>query len=117
MGRKVALTSMTLTDQTDAKEHSLKRQLILRFLWVFSFTALLGIAATVAGYRYMANQAGSQNADNTSAHLTNHLKQMLHEWEDEASRLKAQIEFSRMVHGNDPKRFLKLRAFFTVQNG
>jgi diguanylate cyclase (GGDEF)-like protein len=117
MGRKVALTSMTLTDQTDAKEHSLKRQLILRFLWVFSFTALLGIAATVAGYRYMANQAGSQNADNTSAHLTNHLKQMLHEWEDEASRLKAQIEFSRMVHGNDPKRFLKLRAFFTVQKG
>lgn len=93
----------------------LKRQLTLRFLLVFVCAAVLGAAAILAGYRYMQSDAQRKSADNTARYISQHLNGVLVGWESDAAKLKAQIDFTRMLHGNNPERWLKLHAFLAVQ--
>lgn len=95
----------------------LKRQLTLRFMLVFICAAVLGAAAVLAGYRYMQVDAQRKSADNTTQYVLQHLKDILQGWESDAAKLKAQIDFTRMLHDNDQKRWLKLHAFLAVQEG
>ena len=108
-------------DLRDAKslqpQHGLKRQLIFRFALVFLFAALLGGISTLIGYRMIANQSHRNIADDTAKHIVKQFGQTTLSWENYAFRLKSQIDFMRLLAGGDPKRWLKLHAYLTAQEG
>lgn len=117
MGGQDALEDMAMTKQTAAPQHGLRRQLISRFALVFACAVLLGGLGAVFGYRWISDQSHRQNADTTASHINKNFQQIRLAWEDDALKLKVQIDFMRLLSGHDPRRWLKLRAYLTVQEG
>lgn len=108
---------MTTPDQTTAPQSGLKRQIVVRFVVVFACAALLGSLGALFGYRMLSGQSNRHSADETATHIARHFKQIKQTWESDAIKLKAQIDFMRLLEGNDPNRWLKMHAYLTVQQG
>ena len=122
MGRQKTLSPVktpTLPAQksADHRSYGLKRQLVSRFAVVFLFAALIGALAALGGYRLITSETHRQNADNKAQHIQRHLHEIALEWENSAIKLKTQIDFMRLLAGDDPKRWLKLRAYLTALEG
>ena len=101
----------------DPRPYGLKRQLVSRFAVVFLFAALIGALAALGGYRLITSETHRQSADNMARHIQRHLHEIAQEWENGAIKLKTQIDFMRLMAGDDPKRWLKLRAYLTALEG
>lgn len=97
--------------------YNLRRQLIFRFSVVFLLATLIGAFATLTAYRQNVIESQRLSANLSAQHIQKHLNEITQEWQQDAIKLKNQIDFMRLLAGGDPKRWLKLHAYLTLQEG
>ncbi len=95
---------------------SLKRQASLRLVLALSVAMLLTVAAAFWFYSASFEKAAAQKIGNSVFHYATRIGQLEAEWEGEAVRLKARLEFARLLE--DPRtRWVNLNSYFIAQSG
>lgn len=95
---------------------SLKRQASLRLVMALSVAVVLTAAAAWWFYDASFEKAAAQKISGTVNHYATRIGQLEAEWEEEALRLKARLEFARLLE-NPQQRWVRLNSYFIAQSG
>lgn len=98
------------------KTLSLKHQAGVRL--VLALVVAMAVTVTTAFWYYSASfeKAAQQKNRDAVDHYTVRIGQLENEWEGEALRLKARLEFTRLLEDRDRRR-VKLSSYFIAQSG
>lgn len=96
--------------------NSLMRQASLRLVMALSVAVTLTAAAAWWFYDESFEKAAAQRIGNTVDHYATRIGQLEAEWEEEALRLKARLEFARLLE-NPQQRWIRLNSYFIAQSG
>jgi len=95
---------------------SLKRQASLRLVMALSVAVVLTAAAAWWFYDASFEKAAVQKISGTVDHYATRIGQLESEWEEEAVRLKARVELTRVLE-NPQQRWERLNSYFIAQSG
>lgn len=96
---------------------SLGRQLTWRFVLVFVMVALAGSLLVLTSYQTFIRSAQRESADATARHIGKSYAQMNANWLRNAEAIKTQIDFMRIFDDKQADHWLRLRAYFSAQEG
>lgn len=95
---------------------SLKRQASLRLVLALSVAMVLAAATALWFYNASFEKAAAQKLDHAVSHYAARIGQLEAEWEGVAVRLKARLEFSRILEDRQ-QRWVRLNSYFVAQSG
>ncbi len=93
---------------------SLRRRAVLDIGVVLASSAVLALALTYGLYLLTLYRASDDQTQKIAAHYQKRLQLTAKTWEETAFRIKARLEFIRILDA--PDRWLRLRAFLTAES-
>jgi signal transduction histidine kinase len=110
------MNSLPEKNRSGGESGSLRRQASVRL--VLALSVALALAGATAFWFYQASfeKAAAQKLADTVQHYTTRIGQLEEEWEGEALRLKARLEYSRILEEREP-RWIRLNSYLIAQSG
>ncbi|MFA7239500.1 MAG: ATP-binding protein [Sulfuricellaceae bacterium] len=100
----------------DGKSISLKRQAGVRLVLALSVAMTVTMTSALWYYNVSFEKAAQQKNRDAVDHYTVRIGQLENEWESEALRLKARLEFTRLLEDRE-QGWVKLSSYFIAQSG
>ena len=95
---------------------SLKRQASVRLVLALSVAMAVTVVAALWFYSASFEKAAQQKSRDAVDHYTTRIGQLENEWEGEAMRLKARLEYTRLLEEPGP-RWISLNSYLIAQSG
>lgn len=120
MGRQNALVTMKTSKLSELLRFSpqgLRQQLILRFILICLLVGLLGGWGAIEIFTLITRQSRQAHIVESRQIIAGHFQRIRYGWDEDAEKLKTQIDFMRILQTGDEKRWLKLHAYLRALEG